>query len=338
MMLPALAFGAPVGTVTRVKGSVSLRTAAVAPYQSLVAGRQVEEGSWLKTGRDGWVQLTLADSSTITIANNTELEITRFLVGKEKREGILNLVEGKVRASVIKLSGRQTDIKVRSGTAVAGVKGTEFLMLAAGPANVFFGNEGSVEVYGGGSTAKLLSERTMTQTSRGYDPVEPVTVDPGTPLAEARDIFNAVTGPEPPEEWDAADNLPTIIARWDINYGHYLADRGDYRQALHVFQIALDLTRVPEIRADALLERGTVRGRFLGNPQGALDEFQRVLNEYPELPQAESALFNVGQTLYDLRRFGEAEERFRHYLQRYPAGRYRSTVETLLGLIRQEQR
>ena len=335
-LVPA-AYAGGIASARKVSGDVRFRPDSRTPYGVLTGGTTLPAGASVRTGRNGWVELRLDDGSTVTLANDTELELTSLTMGKGKKEGLLNLAQGKLRASVVKLAGQQADIRVRSRTAVAGVRGTEFLMLNVGPANVFFGNEGSVAVSGETPDAKFLGAGTMTQTTRGYVPLEPVDVEPGSPLADARATFNAVTGPAPPAEWVAGDNLPSIIARWDINYGHYLADRGDYEEALHVFQAAIDLTQTPEIRADAWLERGTVHGRFLNNPRAALAEYLLVLEEYPKLPQAETALYCVGQTLFDLQLFDQARLRLRQYLTTYPAGRFRGTVETLLYQIGEKE-
>jgi hypothetical protein len=279
----------------------------------------------------------LSDGSTFTIANNTELEVNSFVVSSGKKNGSFTLAQGKLRASVVKLGGQQTDIKVRSRTAVAGIRGTEFLMLAEGPANVFFGNEGIVKISGSGEdvTPPLLPG-TMSQNTRGYPPLEPVKVEPNTPLAQAKGAFEAATSSVPPAEWLAADNLTNIIARWNINYGRYLADSGKNDAALQVFQIALDLSRESDIRADARLERGSVYSRFLANPEAALSEYLLVLEEYPQMKQAETALVFAGQTLYELGFKKEAKARFTEYLKKYPEGKQRSNVETMLNLLKNE--
>ena len=317
----------------KVNGEVSYRTPPQSKYSALVTGSTLQEGDSVRTGKNGWAELLLSDGSTITLANNSELKLTLLKMGNEKREGLFNFTQGKVRASVVKLAGKQADFKIKSGTAVAGVKGTEFLMMSAGQANVFFGNEGSVAVSGTGKEQKQMNADTMTQTTRGYEPLDPVNVEPGSPLAEARSTFNTITGATPPTEWMTGDALPEIIGRWNINYSHYLTDRGNYQDALRVLQIAVDLAQSAEIRADALLERGTILGRFLNKPEAALSEFLQVLNEYSRLPQGEIALFNSGHTLYELKRYDQAAERLRQYLATYPSGRYRNTVEVLLKSI-----
>jgi tetratricopeptide (TPR) repeat protein len=331
LLTPVIAMSASVGKITGLEGAALFRAQNNIPYVALKKGDLISEGNWIKTGANGWVELTLIDNSRFTLANNTVFEVTSFLVGKGKRTGSFNLAQGKLRASVVKLAGSQSGLTVRSGTAVAGIKGTEFLMLSEGPANVFFGNEGQVGVSGDGKgLEQLLTANTMTQNTRSVTPLEPLRVEAGTPLAEARGLFDKITAAEPPAEWTDSGRISDIIARWNINHGHYLADTGKYNDSLHVLQIALDLTRVAEIRADAHMERGALYARFLNNPELAMAEYLLVMEEYPKLPQAETALFNTAQTLTELGFNDQARVRFEQYLKDYPNGKHRSNVETLL--------
>jgi FecR protein/Tetratricopeptide repeat len=334
VLLPLPAIAATVGTITSLKGQVSFRSKANIPYQILKPGVVINEGNWIKTGGDGWVELTLNDKSRFTLSNNTEFEITSFLLTKNRREGVFNLTQGKLRAQVVKFGGKQSGLTVKSGTAVAGIKGTEFLMLAQGQANIFFGNEGSVSVSGDGKAGQQsLTASTYVQNTRGLPPAEPVKVEAGSPLAEAREIFDSITAATPPKDWIDSGRISDICARWNINHGHYLADSGKYQDALNTLQISLDLTLVPEIRADAHMERGAVYARFLNNPELALAEYLLVLEEYPGMPQAETALFNTAQTLAELGFYEQARTRFEQYLKQYPVGRHRSNAETLLKNI-----
>lgn len=334
LITPTLAISAQVGKITGIRGVAQFRAVNNVPYGTLQKGDAINVGNWIKTGDDGWVELTLEDRSKFTLANNTEFAVTNFLLTKNKREGSFNLTQGKLRASVVKLAGRQSGMTVKSGTAVAGIKGTEFLMMSQGPANVFFGNEGTVAVSGDGKGQQQpLTASTMTQNTRGLTPVEPLKIEAGTPVAEAKGIFDKITAAMPPTEWSDSGRIADIIARWNINHGHYLADSGKYDDALQVFQIALDLTRIAEIRADSLMERGAVYARFLRNPELALAEYLLVMEEYPKLPQAETALFSAAQTLMELNFIDQARIRFEQYLRDFPTGKHRGNVETLLRNI-----
>lgn len=330
-LIPVLAFAAPAGKVTGMTGQAFTRSKAGVPYTPLVKGAEISTGSWLKTGPQGWIELTLNDKSKFTLASNTEFEVTSFLLTKNRREGSFNLTEGKLRASVVKFGGKQSGMTVKSGTAVAGIKGTEFLMMSQGQANVFFGNEGTVSVSGDGKSGQQpLTASTFVQNTRGLPAAEPVRVEQGSPLAEAKEIFDGITAATPPQEWLDSGKIADICARWNINHGHYLADSGKYQDALNVFQIALDLTKVDAVRADAHMERGAVYARFLSNPEQALAEYLLVLEEYPRLPQAEFALFNTAQVLSEMGFVEQARLRFEQYLKQYPQGKQRSSAETLL--------
>lgn len=330
---PTPVFSAQVGTVTKFSGDVSFKAKGADSYQPLIRSMVFSEGAWLKTGRNGWLELNLIDKSIFRLANNSELELERFLLNSSKKEGLFTLTQGKLRASVVKSPGLTSSLKVSNKAVVAGVKGTEFLMLSEGPANVFFGNEGIVAISGHDGLETSLLPRYMTQTTRGFTPIEPVAVEPDTPIAKAKAAFEDATGTAPPDDWAASNNLPEIIARWNISYGHYLADSGKYEQALKVFQIALDLAKGADIRCDARLERSAVYSRFLGNHDAALAENLLILEEHPQAPQAESALFNAGQIYFELSNKERAREKFNEYLRRYPNGKHRSNVETLLGIL-----
>ena len=215
LLVPVAAMAGQVGKITGLHGAAQIRARSNIPYNALRKGDVVNEGNWIKTGADGWVELTLNDRSTFTLANNTEFEVTSFLYnGKKQREGVFAMTQGKLRASVVKLGGKQSGMSVRSGTAVAGIKGTEFLMLSQGPANVFFGNEGRVAVSGEvKGPRQSLTAGTMTQNTRGMTPVEPLKVEAGTPVAEARDIFDKVTAAAPPAAPSTA-GVASCAATW----------------------------------------------------------------------------------------------------------------------------
>jgi tetratricopeptide (TPR) repeat protein len=331
--VPPPAFSSPVGTVSKYSGDVYFRLKDNTAYQPIKHAIEMSEGGWVKTGKNGWIEFDLVDKSRFTLANNSELELVHLQMNKASKDGLFTLTQGKLRASVAQTPGLTSSIKFKNKSVIAGVKGTEFLMLSEGPANVFFGNEGRVAISGHDDREKTLLPQYMTQTTRGYTPIDPVAVEPDTPIADAKAAFESATRSVPPDDWVASDNLPAIIARWNISFGHYLADTGKYEQALQVFQIALDLAKSADIRSDVRLERGAVYSRFLGNSEAALAENMLILEEYPKSPQAESALFNTGQILFELSFKERAKERFYEYLFKYPKGKQRSNVETLLGIL-----
>lgn len=336
LYLSTLAY-ASIGEIEKIDGIVLYREHSGIPYKKAKAGLSLNTGYWIKTEKKSWAVIKMVDGSKFTLADNTELEISEFLIDKSKKNGVFHITQGKIRATIVKLTGQATNLRVKTPTAVAGIKGTEFLMLSKGLANVFFGNENTVYIAGYDTSEKTLLPDTMVQNTRGLTPTEPVKVEEGSLLYDAKKGLSEITAPTPPEEWEISGVLPDIIARWNINYGHYLADSGRYEEALYVFQIALDLSDNPEIKADARLERGTVYSRFLRNPEAALAEYLIVLDEYPEVPQKEAALYLAGMTLYELGFKEQAKQKLLQYKKNYPDGKYLTNVETILKLLENEK-
>ncbi|MEN2994253.1 MAG: FecR domain-containing protein [Thermodesulfovibrio sp.] len=333
--LSEFAYGA-IGEIEKIDGIVLYRENKATAYKKAKAGLTINAGYFIKTEPKSWTVIKLIDGSKFTLSENTELEISEYLLEKNKKNGVFYVTQGKLRATVVKLTGQATNYKVKTPTAVAGIKGTEFLMLTKGLANVFFGNENSVYIAGHDTEEKTLTPDTMIQNTRGLKPTEPVKVESGTLLDDAKKALSMLTAATPPKEWEISGALPDIIARWNINYGHYLADAGKYEEALYVFQIALDLSDKPEIRADARLERGTVYSRFLRNSEAALAEYLLILEEYPDILQKETALYLTGMTLYELGLKAQAKERLYQYKKIYPEGKYITNVETILKLLENE--
>jgi len=326
---------AGIGNLSKGSGAIYFKVKGEKKWAAASAGMDINEGDRVKTGSDGRIELLLQDGSRLTIGNNTEMEITRFLLDKDRRSATI-FVQGKLRAAIAKFLGK-TNMWVKTPTAVAGVKGTDFIVMNEGKANVLFGQEGTVEVKGNDKASVSLLPDTMTENTQGHTPIAPVKIEPNTPLADARKQLEAVTNVDAPVEWQEAGKLPQILARWNMNYGHYLADSGKYKEALEVFQIAADLTDIPEIVAESRVQRGTVYSRNLSLYQEALKEYQAVLDKYPQMPQAENALFSIGMIYKDMGEKEKAGEYLQRYIKQYPQGKHTSTVETLIKELEKEE-
>ncbi len=335
LILPSVS-NAFVGKIENIEGRVLYKEKPNTAYKIAKIGLAVNEGFWIKTESKSWVILNLSDGSKFTLSENTEFEVSKYNVGKSKKTGVFYVAQGKLRATITKLTGQTTKYTLKTPTAVAGIKGTEFMILTTNKANVFFGNEDTAYISGYNTLKKPLTPNTVVQNTRGLEPLDPINIEPNTPLEEAKKGLLAITAATPPNEWSVSGELANIIARWDINYGHYLADCGKYEEALYVFQIAIDLSDKIEIKADARLEKGAVYSRFLRNYQNALSEYLYILKEYQQTPQAETALFLAGMTLYDMGHKKQAKEKFLQYKNIYPQGKYITNIETFLRELNEE--
>lgn len=326
---------ASIGNIAKQSGATFFKAKAQKDWTSAVDGRELNQGDRLKTGDDGRIELSLNDGSKLSLGNSTELEITEFLLSKTKRNATVFLLQGKLRASVASFSGK-TNMNIKTPTAVAGIKGTDFIAMNQGKANVFFGQEGTVSVSGTDKERVALLPDTMTENTRGHTPITPVKIEPDTPLFDARKLLVDVTTVDAPVEWKETGKLPIILARWNINYGHYLADAGKYKEAMEVLQIAIDLTEFPDTSADAHLERGTILSRYLNQPDEALKEYQAVIDKYSQMPQKENAIYSSGVIYMDIGNKSKAKEFLKEYLKSYPQGKHAATVDLLLEKLEKE--
>ena len=335
LLIATPAYGG-VGVIKDLSGTVYFRAKGEKKWGIASKDREVSEGDGIRTGPDGRVLIELRDGSRISMGNSSEMRITRFLLKKKKRTAVFSISRGKVRAVVSNFFGR-SNIRFRTPTGIAGIKGTEFIILNEGKANVFFGKEDRVEVSGTDGRTVILLPDMMTENTRGEGPIEPVKVEPGSMLEEVRTQLEAITDVRAPVEWEKAGLLPDILARWNINYGHYLADSQRFEDALGVFQIAIDLSSLKEIKAEAHLERGTVLSRNLNAPERALTEYMTVIEQYPELPHVENALFSAGMIQMELGNNKEALELFKRYLSDYPQGRHAPKIRLFIRELEKER-
>ncbi|MBI5643783.1 MAG: FecR domain-containing protein [Deltaproteobacteria bacterium] len=286
----------------------------------------------MKTAIDGRALLKLTDGTRLTVGNLSEIELTGFLLRKQERSATITLSTGKIRAVVGKFAGR-SNVEVKTATAIAGVRGTDFIVMNQGSANVLFGESDEVSVTGEDGDGVVLKPGMMTESTSGSAPIAPVKVDPGSALEEVREGLRAVTDLDLPADWEKTGILPNLLARWNINYGHYLADSQRFKEALDVFKIAIDLSELPGIKAEARLERGTVLSRNLNRPEDALVEYMDVVRNYPGEPFVGNALFSAGIIHMELGEKAEAQSLLRRYIDEFPEGIHRDTAELFIKAL-----
>lgn len=321
LLMPSFSF-AYEAKIVKVFGDVKVLPYSKAPAAAK-EGMELFEKDSIKTEDNGWAALELPDKSKINIGNKTQITIYR-----DKNKLDIQLDKGKLRADVKKVKDREINFK--TSTAVAGIRGTEFMLFNENNANVLFGKEGKIEVRGTKEGKEILGANQMTETTKGNKPIPPQKVEPNSPLDEAAKMLNSLTGDTPPEDFKKAEGFSDIIARWNVNYSRYLVDTKSYDDALHVLQIALDIGKSRELRADARLQKGNIYSIFLNSYEDALAEHLLNLEEYPDIPQAEISLYQAGMLLDELGYKDKAVERFKEYKAKYPNGRYINNVERFL--------
>ena len=125
------------------------------------------------------------------------------------------------------------------------------------------------------------------------------------------------------------NNLPGF-ASWNLNYGEYLVESGEYFEALEAFQTAIESTADPEIRADAYLHKALILTIYLDSFAGAAKEYETLLAYHGDTDQAEIALFRLAQLYFQQEQYQMAVSQFNAYNERYPRGRFSYQVQILL--------
>ncbi|NMB74768.1 MAG: FecR domain-containing protein [Myxococcales bacterium] len=125
----SLSLAQGVGFVAAVSGDARLVRDGTSVEISV--GAEIREGDQILTGAKGRVKILLSDDSILALGNKSDLRIEahRFSVVQKERKTRINLGTGAVRALVQKtVHGGSADFEVRTGNAVAGVRGTEFVL------------------------------------------------------------------------------------------------------------------------------------------------------------------------------------------------------------------
>jgi hypothetical protein len=135
LALPAAARAADAGQIKITRGAAWIERAGTRrPAQ---VGARVQESDVITTGPDGSLGITVADDSLLSIGPNSTLVIERFTFDPTTQRGSFEsaLRTGTLSAVSGRLTRQSPDaMKVRTPTAILGVRGTEFLVRAGAPA------------------------------------------------------------------------------------------------------------------------------------------------------------------------------------------------------------
>lgn len=140
---PAQAEDGLAGHLSRIGGPVTvLRLGAESPA---VVNGEIFVSDTIRTGTDGRAEVTFTDGSVLTVGPDSEVAVSFFAPEASESVALLDLISGIARMTVNKATawGR---FEVRTTTAVASVRGTEYLVEALPDKTAVFVAEGRVAV------------------------------------------------------------------------------------------------------------------------------------------------------------------------------------------------
>jgi len=183
LLVATAATAEDVGTVASTRGAADVGRGGA--WSPAAVGTAVQLGDQLRTGADGELRIVFRDDSVIDLSPSSALTIDDqvFDPGASRFSSLMRLVQGKARAlvsSYYKTSG--ATYEVQTPTAVAGVRGTSFLV-AYNPdtdATEVVGIRGKIEVRSlaerVGGTVYVTAHETTT-VGRNAAPSPPEIMD-----------------------------------------------------------------------------------------------------------------------------------------------------------------
>ncbi|MCG3173437.1 MAG: hypothetical protein GMKNLPBB_01634 [Myxococcota bacterium] len=174
---------------------------------------QVFTGETVRTGDRGMVKIFLKDGSVVALGRKSKMTFQEFKydAGTNTRTSTIQLATGQLKALIGKAFSANSSFKVKTNTAVAGVRGTHLVIEAgAGFTNVLT-IDGEVEVQSpDGSGSVILGPGLFTTVRAGQAPSPPSS-------KSDIDMQNLSGGAEVNETPDVTDsNIQDVVISKDL--------------------------------------------------------------------------------------------------------------------------
>lgn len=113
-----------------MKGDVQIRRNGASAFAPAEQEMALQVGDTVRTGPDSRARIVTEDDNTLILTQNSVLTIGRAESNYEddSQNSDFNLDSGKVRAIVTKLATSNSSFQIKTPTAVAGVRGTDYVV------------------------------------------------------------------------------------------------------------------------------------------------------------------------------------------------------------------
>jgi len=179
-------FGASIGQVQRVRGEVvGVHSHAEIQGFRLRPKNRLYKNDTIYTMEKGKIRFRMNDGSILSLASQTKLELNKSVYDKKKksRSSFLNMAFGKARFLVVKLVNfKRSEFKVKTPTAVCGVRGSDYVIEVYEDESVFIALEKTtIEIYSSedpGADPMVLEEYERSRVRKGEIPTRPEKLSP----------------------------------------------------------------------------------------------------------------------------------------------------------------
>jgi len=139
--------GPSIGRVVLISGNVVIVHAGSQQEYLAAKGVSLYDGDTLTSGSKSRISMRLNDESTITMGSDAKLTLSRNIYDPDKkvRTSFLKMTIGKARFWVQKYTGyKRSDFRIKTPTAVAGVRGSDFTIFVTEADDLFTAFEDTV--------------------------------------------------------------------------------------------------------------------------------------------------------------------------------------------------
>jgi stage II sporulation protein D len=123
------------------------------------------------------------------------------------------------------------------------------------------------------------------------------------------------------------------VARFHINNGEYLVDRGEYLEANAEFAAARDAATSRPLQAESLSWLGQMAATFLNTPDVAVSDYQEIANHYQDTDYYSGTLFQLGMLSYQKQDLKGARAWLSRFQKEFPQSPQSTTAAFMLGKI-----
>jgi hypothetical protein len=120
-------------TLTNFKGSVALQKPDNQIWLPVEKGMPLEKSDRLKTGAQSFAEILIDDGSLLRMEDHSEIVLKELTAGFETKriQSTIYLKFGTLMSTIAKFVNTRSRFSVRTPTMVAGVRGTEFVVVVA---------------------------------------------------------------------------------------------------------------------------------------------------------------------------------------------------------------
>lgn len=118
----------PIGTVLAAEGTAEVRPQGTARWEIVRFRDPLLLNDTVRTGLGSKVKVILRDDSVITLAEQSEMQFSEFLLTPQQRRLIVTLAVGTLQVIAERHLGSGSVTEVRTPNAIVGVEGTTFMV------------------------------------------------------------------------------------------------------------------------------------------------------------------------------------------------------------------